>query len=116
MSCCGENAVKTETYDVSYIFPVDYSVTGFIARIRISESEGDAILLQVADTPNPNGSYTLCSGNVVRIVITVPDLVLLPNGDPISDPWVGVFEVDLIDTIGYTTRLDHGAFVLEKGV
>lgn len=116
MSCCSESVVKTETMVWTYTFPVNYDLSTFTSSFRIAESEGATVLLTVDETPTVNGSRTLCSEREVQVRIEIPDLQTLPDADPISDPWVGVFEMDVTSVTGTVTRIDYGEFVLEKGV
>ena len=117
MSCCDDiTAVKTETFDWTWTFSDDFDLTGYTARFRIAESQGASVLMEIVQIATVNDSRTVVTTSTVRTVINVPDLVTLPNGNPVSDPWVGVFECDLISPIGEVTRLDYGDFVLEKGV
>jgi len=114
--CEGIEAVKTETFVLTYVFPDDIDMDQYSSQIRIAESEGATVLFQAGPFSGPNGSVTQTSGSMSMITIQKADLITLPNGDPVSEPWVGVFEVDLTHVSGNVTRLDYGPFVLEKGV
>lgn len=115
--CEGMEAVKTETLVVTYVFPDDIDMNQYSSQIRIAESEGATVLFQAGPFSGTNGSVTQTNGHMSMITVQKADLAALPNATPISDPWVGVFEVDLTHApTGNVTRLDYGAFILEKGV
>lgn len=113
MSCCDDDltCVKTEGLQLRYIFPDTGSqavdLTGYTGQIRIAASEGATVLLSASAT---------VTTNVVAFSIAPATLQTLPNGSPVSEPWVGVFEVDITSPASRVTRVQHGAIIVEKGV
>lgn len=116
MSCDEFAFAKTEDAVWSYSFPPDMDLTGYGCTARIAASEGAMALLSLSGSVTPNGSKATVASQSVVVTITSSDLQALPDGSPVSDPWVGVFEVILISNDGVKTRLDHGSFVLSKGI
>jgi hypothetical protein len=108
MNCCAElECVKTEGLQLSYSFTDDFDLTGYSAEIRIALSEGDTVLLTAAGT---------VAVRTVSFYIPPATLQTLPNGVPVSAPWIGAFEVNITSPASFVTRLDFGTIVVEKGV
>lgn len=107
MDCCdGLTFVRTEGVQLTYDFPKSVDLTSWTAQMRIAASEGATVLLTVAGAVTAQRvSFT-----------TAPGLSSIPNANPVSDPWVGVFEVDLTAPGGQVERLHHGSVAIEKGV
>lgn len=110
MSCCdGLTIVKTEGVQETYIFSAaKVNLTGYTASLRVSASEGAAVLLNVAGIVTATTVVFYASPATVQAAI--------PNATPISDPWIGVFEMDVVSPSNVVSRIDSGTFVAEKGV
>lgn len=117
MSCNSRKAVKTEHWVVSYVDPsgtLDFSDYG--AELKIAVAEGSTALLTVNLSATANGSNIIVAPSAIVVTVTPDDLATLPDGDPVTEPWVGAFELIITSVGGTKTRVDHGAFVLEKGI
>lgn len=117
MSCNSRTAVKPEGWTISYVDPtgtMDFSDYG--AELKIAAAEGSPPLLTVGLSATPNGSSIVVAPSAIVVTVTPADLDTLPDGSPVTEPWVGVFQLMLTSVGGEKILLDSGAFVLKKGI
>jgi len=103
---------KSADYSRSYNFPTSYDLTGYVAEISVSASEGSETLLAVTGTANLNGSVIVVLDTRVSMILKAADLAELPEGDP----WVGLYQVRLISPGAVTTRIDQDNIEVAGGV
>lgn len=118
MSCSDLRPNKGADWRETYTFPADYDFTGWTALGEIKAAQGDAdpALLAISDTATANGSVSDCAGRTVSFFFARDDLQALPDADPVSDPWVGIWQAVLTDPNGVIHQLDMTSFIVDKGV
>lgn len=116
MSCEAVTANKKTHFVRSYVFPESYDFTGFEPEMRIAASEGASPLLTINTTETANGSIAQAEGRSIIFTVTPADLQSLPNGSPVSSPWVGVFEADVTAPTYVISLLEKRVLSVEKGV
>lgn len=117
MSCNSRKAIKPEGWPIAYVDLSDrLDFSDFGAELKIAAAEGSPSLLTVNLSATPNGSVITMTPGAVVVTVTPDDLDTLPDGDPVTEPWVGVFQLIITSVGGSKTVIDSGAFVLEKGI
>lgn len=116
MSCSGIRASKTADKGRTYTLPRDRDLTGYAVTVTIAEEEGDTPLLTLTGIATANGSIASATGNAITLLFKAADLQTLPNGTPISDPWVGMCEVRVTSPTGLVSLIERTAFILDKGI
>lgn len=109
---------KSADIEETLPFPSDYDFTGYTGELQVREDEdGASALLTVTEAATASGSVITFSGSNIVLLIKAADVSPLPDDSTdASEPWVGVYEWVLTDTVGLTTRLVAGSFIAEKGV
>jgi len=118
MSCNeGFEHVRTATFVAEYTDETgQLNFDNCTANFRIATEEGASPLLSISQSATPNGSSTLCQGQVIVAEISVADLATLPLATPPSDPWIGWFEADYTAIDGTVTSLDRGPYIMHRGI
>ncbi len=97
---------------IVYTFPNAYSFGGWSYDMQIRDSEGGTLRLTI-----PAGASNVTfSGDQVILKIKAAELQTLPLGSPISEPWVGVYDIHLIDPEGFRNYFVGGDFIVNEGV
>jgi hypothetical protein len=119
MTCCSVDitAPRNADYQVSYKFPVGYSLSGFGARLQVRATPGGATAyFTVTTTANANGSEFVIQGQYLLLTIRKEDLQLIPEASPVYDDAVGAYDIILTDLDAIEHYFLGGAFVVPAAV
>jgi hypothetical protein len=119
MTCCSVdiNAPRNADYQASYSFPVDYSLSGFGARLQVRETAGaSTAYFTVTTTANANLSLFTITGRFLELLIRKEDLQLIPEATPVYDDAVMAYDIVLTDPDGIEHYFLGGAFIVPAGV
>jgi hypothetical protein len=119
MTCCETDITAQRNADcqVSYSFPVAYSLSGFGARLQVRATAGGATAyFTVTTTANANGSAFVIEGRYLLLTIRKEDLQLIPEADPVYDDAVAAYDIVLTDLSGIEHYFLGGAFIVPAGV
>lgn len=119
MTCCETDitAPRNADYQASYTFPVDYSLSGFVARLQVRDTPGAATAyFTVTTTPNANLSAFVITGRYLVLTIRKEDLQLIPEATPVYDDAVASYDIILTDLSGIEHYFLGGAFIVPAGV
>ena len=100
MTCCSVdiNAPRNADYQASYSFPVDYSLSGFGARLQVRETAGaSTAYFTVTTTANANLSLFTITGRFLELLIRKEDLQLIPEATPVYDDAVMAYDIVLTE-------------------
>ena len=118
MSCATNlTAYRNADYVMNTTFPVGFAFFGATIKMQVREYAGaPTALLTVSDVASVNGSVFVFIGNRINLLVKKADLQLLPEANPVSDPYVGVYDIIITDTDGVENYLFGGFFILQQGV
>lgn len=116
MSCGGIRASKTTDKPRTYTFPADRDLSGYAVTVTVAEEEGDTPLLTLTAVATANGSSAVTIGSIISILFKALDLQTLPDGDPVTEPWIGMCEVRVTSPTGLVSLIERTAFILDKGI
>lgn len=120
MSCCGVKIEEPRNADLrrTYTPPAGYSFSNFTAlmQVRLYEGAPGPSLLEVSMVPAVNGSVFTITGSSLILTIKKEDLELLPQGDPVDEPAIFVYDIILTDQYGFRNKFIGGPFIVYEGV
>lgn len=117
---CATNltANRNADYKLSITFPPLYNFSGATIKMQIRNSAGEpgAALVEVTGSPSFYGSVFTFVGNRIDLLIKAADLGDLPDGTPVTEPWVGAYDILVTDAFGVVSYLIGGDFIVLEGV
>lgn len=112
------NIYRNADYSLDLTFPEGFAFSGATIQMQVREYQGapGSSLLTLSLTETAFGSKFTFIGNRIHLLIEKADLEALPVASPVSDPWVGEYDI-IITTAGFVSQyLIGGPFVVNMGV
>lgn len=115
---CATNitAHRNADYSVTYRFPPAITFVSARMQIRASQGAPGAALLNITLAPTSAGSAFAFTGSSILLVIKRADLEALPVSSPVSDPWIGEYDIILTNAAGIESYFLGGSFTVLEGV
>lgn len=116
MSCEAITVSKSADETLTWDWPPSFYLTDYNAAFVVADREGSAPRLTVSATPTTNGSRATVTAQSISVSLRKADLQILPDGDPMTDPYVGIAECRLIAPDGIVTLVERTPFIAHKGI